>query len=450
MKQLLAITILALLPVRWAAPQQGRIDTGTNRGVTAVRVALPEFSSNAASDAKSTELAKIFNQTLWDDLEFSGSIELISRSFYPLGTFANPGDIRPQEWTRPGVDAEFIVFGAIASSGSRLNVDARLWDLKLQQTQDRELLGNRYGEQPDQAGVRMIAHRLADDILEKLGFGKGVARTKITFSSNQGGGDNKEIYVMDYDGNNVYPLTSLKSLSLFPNWAPDGEKIAFSSLRADGSGWDIRVVSRLDRQAYPFPLHAGLNTTPAWSPDGSRIAFSSSRDDQDGGEIYIADSNGRNMRRLTHQRGADTAPTWNPRTGQEIAFVSDRTGTPQIYRMDVEGSNVRRVITEGGAAVNPAWSPDGQTIAFAWQKARTSNYDIYLHDLATGVNHQITQNAGNNERPTWAPDGKHLAFQSNRSGTTHIYSMLANGTKVRQLTRSGTKNEGPNWSAYIQ
>ena len=39
-------------------------------------------------------------------------------------------------------------------------------------------------------------------------------------------------------------------------------------------------------------------------------------------------------------------PRWSP-TGQEIAFTSDRAGTPQIYVMDSEGLNVRRLTTVG-------------------------------------------------------------------------------------------------------
>jgi TolB protein len=115
--------------------------------------------------------------------------------------------------------------------------------------------------------------------------------------------------------------------------------------------------------------------------------------------------------------------------------------------MDIEGTNVTRVINDGGAAVNPAWSPDGQRIAFAWQRSGAP-FDIYIHELATGRNTQLTQGAGNNERPSWAPDGRHLVFQSTRTGTTQIFSMLANGTKVKQLTRTG-RNEGPAWSGYI-
>jgi TolB protein len=118
--------------------------------------------------------------------------------------------------------------------------------------------------------------------------------------------------------------------------------------------------------------------------------------------------------------------------------------------MEADGTNVQRIITEGGDAENPAWSPDGRIIAFAWQRSGSGNFDIYLHQLATGRNTQLTRGTGNNERPTWAPDGKHIAFQSNRSGTLQIYSMLADGSKVRQLTNTGRYNEGPSWSGYVQ
>jgi TolB protein len=115
--------------------------------------------------------------------------------------------------------------------------------------------------------------------------------------------------------------------------------------------------------------------------------------------------------------------------------------------MDAEGTNVRRIIDQGGQAVNPNWSPDGQMIAFAWQKSRT-DFDIYIHNLATGANVQLTHGQGRNEKPTWSPDGRHLAFESTRGGTSQIYSMLANGTKLRRLTQAGI-NTAPAWSQYF-
>jgi TolB protein len=99
--------------------------------------------------------------------------------------------------------------------------------------------------------------------------------------------------------------------------------------------------------------------------------------------------------------------------------------------------------------VNPAWSADGQFIAFAWQRSKTSNFDIYIHDLSTGKNQQITHDAGDNEKPTFAPDGRHIAFESSRTGTRQIFSMILDGTKVRQLTNTG-RNTGPAWSGFLK
>jgi TolB protein len=113
-----------------------------------------------------------------------------------------------------------------------------------------------------------------------------------------------------------------------------------------------------------------------------------------------------------------------------------------------DGTNVRRLVDEGGEAANPSWSPEGTFLAFAWRKAGSSRFEIFIHDLATGKESQLTQNSGDSEKPSWSPDGRHLVFESNRSGTLQIYSMLADGTKVRQLTRNGI-NKAPAWSGYI-
>ena len=440
MKKILTFLVLLVGPAWTLLSQQPQIQTGTRTGAAAVRVAVPEFQVRS-TDEKTIRLAGIFNQALWDDLDYSGVVTLVSRSFYPLGTFAQPGDIKPEDWTTTDVDAQFIAFGNVAINGARISIEARLWDLK--NPQNREAIGQRLGGEDTDDSARLLAHTFADKIIELIGGGiRGVARTKIAYVAITG--LVKEIHVMDYDGSNPFPMTAIKSQAITPSWAPDGEKIAFTSYRLNAP--DIEIMSRINRRRYEFPRFGGTTVTPSWSPDGSSLAFATSKDGSDT-EIYASDWNGRNARRLTVAKGVDISPVWNPRTGREIAFVSDRSGSQQIYIMDAEGTNVRRLISEGGDAENPAWSPDGQRIAFAWQNAGSS-FDIYIHDLASGHNTQLTQNQGRNERPTWAPDGRHLAFASTRTGTSQIFSMLADGTKVRQLTKDG-KNEGPAWSGYI-
>jgi TolB protein len=57
---------------------------------------------------------------------------------------------------------------------------------------------------------------------------------------------------------------------------------------------------------------------------------------------------------------------------------------------------------------------------------------------------QLTHGEGRNEHPSWAPDGVHMAFDSTRTGRYQIYTMLANGTEVQQLTSQGI-NDRPAW-----
>jgi len=438
------LVLITILSATAAQAWQGRItDVGTNVGATVVKIAVPEFLP-AAADAKTLALTDIFNKVLWDDLDFSGGVSLVGRSLYPLGKFSAPEDIKLEAWTTPAVDAQFLAFGSARVASGKISVEARLWDLK--SPQNREAIAKRYGNEDSEDGARQIAHLFADDILELIGGGvKGISQTKIAYVGERTVGV-KELYVMDYDGNGAGAMTAYKSQIMSPSWSPAGDKIAFSSFRRGSS--DIDILGRVDRRPYTFDRAGGTTMTPSWAPDGSKIAFATSRDGSYT-QIYVADWNGKNMRRLTVSKSVDTSPVWNPRTGREIAFISGRGGSPEIYIMDAEGTNVRRLIEEGGHMDEPAWSPDAQRIAFAWQRSRIANFDIYIYDFATGKYTQITHDAANNERPTWAPDGRHLAFESTRMGSSQIFSMLLDGTKVRQLTNTG-KNTAPAWSGYIK
>src|SRR2546428_394662 len=101
---LVVISLAALTSPRLMSQQ---IRTGTSQGVIGIRLAVPEFQA-AAGDTKAAELMDVFNKVLWDDLDYSGGVTLVSRSLYPLGKFAGPADINPDSWITPAVDAQFI------------------------------------------------------------------------------------------------------------------------------------------------------------------------------------------------------------------------------------------------------------------------------------------------------------------------------------------------------
>ena len=124
---------------------------------------------------------------------------------------------------------------------------------------------------------------------------------------------------------------------------------------------------------------------------------------------------GGGMRRLTNHPAIDTTPTWSP-TGVQIAFTSDRSGSPAIYVVGSDGLNLRRISrVQDGYCDRPTWSPAPfNELAFV---CRTGpGYDIKIFDFATDETRQITFGEGSNESPAYSSNGRHLAFTSTRAG----------------------------------
>jgi hypothetical protein len=104
---------LLVAPLAPGLTSRQQIKGGTNIGMEgAVKLAVPEFRPVRA-DARINHLADVFNEVLWNDLDFSGSLALVSRSFYPLGNFVTPADVKPADWMKAGIDAQYITYGSV-------------------------------------------------------------------------------------------------------------------------------------------------------------------------------------------------------------------------------------------------------------------------------------------------------------------------------------------------
>jgi TolB protein len=453
----LAFLALLLAPRGWA--QSDLIRTGTGIGMDRMRVAVSSFFVSTENAA----LARTFDDTLWNDLDYAGFFDLASKSMYPLYLPSRPSDLtrcqdgsevipnaktpcntRLEQWRDPPLAAQMVALGNLSRAGDQIQIEG--WLVDPRNLAQPVVLGKRYNDAATEKAVRQMAHKFADEIIFYLGGGvPGIAESRIAFVRNlkpkqAGQTTMKEIWMMDYDGGNQEQITHLNTLSLTPAISVDGTQIAFTTYLK--SNPDIMVFSLLTKSPLAFFNRKGLNTTPTWSPDGSQLAFTSSVTGDP--EIYLGDVHGNNAKRLTYVRGVDIQPAWNPKTGAQIAFVSDRSGHPMIYMMDSDGANVTQLVNGGTQALDPAWSPNGRLIAFTWNQ--DGQYDIYLMDVASREMVQLTKDSGRNEHPSWAPDNRHIVFQSNRSGGTQIWMMLADGSKQRRLTFQGENTE-PVWSS---
>ena len=407
-----------------------------------IRLAAADFKP-VGGDPQVPLLKSTFDATLFNDLSNAGIFDMVSKSMAPPATPGSPQEISLPQWAAAPANAAMVAFGALSANNGRIVVYGWVFDAK--NAGAPQVLGKQYNEVANQDNARLIAHRFADEIIARLGGGvNGIAETKLYFVSSRTG--SKEIWAMDYDGQNQHIVTKQGSISLSPRISPDNSRLAFSTLGKEG--WTIRMFSMdLGRTVgFPAGIAGGSNLSPAWSGDGTKLAFSSSRSGDP--EIWACDAGGGNLRKLTAFHGPDVSPTWNPKTNSQIAWVSGRTGLPQIYIMDADGGNVQRM-TDGGYAISPSWSPNGQFLAFSWNRkygpGAPGGQDIYVMDIASMKWIQLTHEAGSNDFPSWSPDGRHLVFQRETGHQTEIWTMLADGTEQHQLTRSG-KDSMPNWS----
>jgi TolB protein len=423
------------------ASAQDWFKTGTGLGVSKARVAVADFAGKTpTSDPFATE----FSDVVRTDLDYSGILELVSKSFNPLQKPATPADVDFKTWGAAPASSQLLAFGSLSSDGT--NVEIQAWLNDVRNASLPPLIGKVYRGAATDTQVRTFAHQFADEIISKLSGGlAGIASTQIAFVSNRSG--NKEIWVMDYDGENQHALTHLHTIALTPRWSPDATRVALTCYAQPGTSSvlsaQICIYSLASNRLISFPRFQGTNASPAWSPDGSQLMFMSSM--YGNPELFVTEASGARPKRLTYSTGANTSPSWNPKTGQQVAFVSDRGGIPQLYIMNSDGSSQTKVdLADKGYVIDPAWSPNGQLLAFSWRRP-SGNYDLYVMEIATRELVELTRDVARNERPSWAPDGRHLVFESTRTGTRQIWTMLADGTQARQLTKQG-QNESPNWS----
>ena len=439
---LLPLLLVSLTFWQAAAAAQDWVHTGTNLGNQTIRIAAADFKP-VGNDPQMPALKAVFDSTLYADLGNAGIFDLVSKSMAPQAMPGAPQEFVASQWSAAPSNASMVAFGALSADNGHLVVYGWLFDTS--NTTNPQVLGKQYNEVANPDMARTVAHEFADAIIARLGGGaNGIAETKIYFVSTRSG--SKEIWAMDYDGQNQHQVTHLGSISISPRISPDNSRISFSSLGRDG--WAIRMYSLdLNRMvSFPGGSAGGSNLSPAWSSDGSKIAFSSSRSGDS--EIWVADASGGNLHRVTSLKGPNVAPVWNPKTSAQLAFVGGRTGEPQIYTMEQDGSNVQRM-TDSGYAVSPSWSPSGALLTFSWNRkygpGDPGGQDIYLFEIASMHWMQLTHESGSNDFPSWAPDTRHIVFQRKNGGHTQIWTMLADGTHQQQLTKAG-ENSMPNWS----
>lgn len=407
---LFAIALLAAVP---AFAQSGFvIDVGPGR--KDFPLALPY--AQATGSAQSA-------RAVWDstrrNLELTGYFRLIDPEATLDTGGLEPGTFQMQDWRT--LRAAALAKTGVRASGDTLSAEVWIYDVN----SGERLAARRFEGTAGQE--RALGQALAREILLALTGDPGFFGARLAAVRQRG---NKEIVVLDIDGQGVVPVTRNGSINISPAWSPDGRSIAWTSYRRDNP--DAYVKDLRTGRTRVLSAAQGINVGVAYSPDGARIAIA--RSNGADADLYLLDAaTGKVVRRLTRGGGIDVAPTFSP-DGSKVAFSSERSGGSHIFIMDLGSGEARRVSRQGSFNSDPVWSPDGRAIAFV---GRDPTFDVFVLDVETGVTRRITQNMGSNENPDWSPDGRYLVFSSTRTGRSELWLSTADGRHQVQITEGG-------------
>lgn len=123
--------------------------------------------------------------------------------------------------------------------------------------------------------------------------------------------------------------------------------------------------------------------------------------------------------------------------GQNIVFVSNRSGSYELWISNKEGKELKKITSIGSSLIsNPKWSPDDKLIAFNTKEKGKSN--IFFKKLNNIDIISFTDASSNDIAPSWSKNGKWLYFASDRSKKWQIWKKsVNNGGHLEQITTRG-------------
>lgn len=326
--------------------------------------------------------------------------------------------------------------------------------------------------------------------------------TRLAFVSNRAG-DN-DIYVLELATGRVDRLTFGDAGEELDAWSPDSRWIYFADGRHDPGGhpdvWRIRSTGgtpmKVLADEYSPEFHAAV------APNGRTIAIAANarmaqgqwwrngHSHIDESEIWVVEpGTPPSYRRLSDPGAKSVQPMWT-RDGEEVVYVSDRSGSENLWARPAQGGVARPLtnfedgrllfprISAGtdlivferdfgiwsmqlpggrpspvgielrGAVQTPipealeltsgfsdlALSPDGEKVAF------TVRGEVFAASVEDGGRAaRVTRTVAAESEISWAPDSRRIAYVSRRDGIPSLFLYdFGSGTETRLTDGDGT------------
>jgi tricorn protease len=335
----------------------------------------------------------------------------------------------------------------------------------------------------------------------------------IAFTGQYDG--NTEVYLIPSTGGTPQRLTYTATLGrdnigdrMGPNnitlgWTPDGKYVIYRSRSKSFNDFKgmLMKVSKEGGLSEDLPFSVGGFCS--FSPDGKKLAYNRIFREfrtwkrYRGGmadDIWIYDFDSRTSINITNNDAQDIIPMW---IGNEIYYISDRTGNMNLFAYNLDNHTNRQITTFSDFDIKFP-SSDGKNIVFEnagyiyffdtkvqtlkkisisisddgiWARSEFKDASQYIRsfDLSPkgerivfgargdvfsvpsdkGITYNLTKSPGVHERNvSWSPDGKYIAYISDASGNNEIYfqDQAGNNPPVQLTSNTDTYIFDFKWS----
>jgi dipeptidyl aminopeptidase/acylaminoacyl peptidase len=282
---------------------------------------------------------------------------------------------------------------------------------------------------------------------------------RLVFSSDSGGDEKAQLYLLSGDGAVETPLTKGHEAAMhLPGiWSPHGRYFAFAANRRHPGLFDLYL---LDLEAPGEARRLWTSDRPGYlwsicfSPGGRRLAFTRNASSS-AADLFLLELGSGAVRQLN-----DPA---RPARYEDLAYAADRDALYLLTDLDSDFMGVARLDLESGRLMPVArhdWdcehltaSPDGRALAYVVNAGGASK--LLLLDLTTGLTRQapLPESAPGvigvlEDGPSFSGDGNALAFSFTSAIQTadiFVWNLLAD--RARPVTASSYGGLPP--SAFV-
>ncbi len=271
-----------------------------------------------------------------------------------------------------------------------------------------------------------LAHNIAIDVNNKLGFPSIDWMSKYIIFAKYVSSGKSEIVVSDYTLS--FTKTIVRGgLNIFPKWANSSQD-SFYYTSYNGAKPTLYLLNIYSGSKQKILSSSGMMVCSDVSKDGNRILVTMAPNDQP--DIYLYNHNSGEKRRITNYKGIDVSGNFVDNESG-VVFISERLGYPNIFHTSINGGKAEQMVYHGKN--NSSCTTHGKYIVYSSRDVKSDvgrgTFNLYLISTQTDFIRKLT-NGGKNMFPRFSDDGETVLFIKNSGGVSSLGILRLNANRT--------------------